>query len=432
MQSASTSGVNRAVVVIGRYQWLTLMSGFLGWAFDTMDLSLFTLVMVPSVSSLIHSTDFGVVTKIGAIILAVKLVCWGIGGILFGVVADRFGRAKTMAVTILVYSGFTGLSALAQSWPQLALLQALAGFGIGGEWSAGAALIAETWPERYRPSAMQVMQMAFAIGFFLAALNNLLLGPISWRWVYAAGMLPGVVSLIVLYFVPEPERWLKVRDSASVEQGTTSVSKAWATFSSIFDTGLLRNTLVGVLTASAMMIGCWGGLALLPNWIQQLVRASGGTNGVHVVSYAFMLMMLGAAVGYLSLIWITEALGRRGAYFVFALGSLAASIYLFLFIADLPALLHFMPVYGYFTIGGFGTFALYLPELFPTRVRATGQGFCWNFARSVTAIGPLSIGALIAVFGSLPYAASASTAAYVIGLVAIWFGPETKGVPLVD
>src|SRR5271156_5694676 len=180
------------------------------------------------------------------------------------------------------------------------------------------------------------------------------------------------------------------------------------------------------------MIGCWGGLTLLPSWIQQMVRFAGGTNGVQITSYAFMIMMVGAALGYATLIWTTEAWGRRWSYFVFNIASLVSSLYLFWFINDLNSLLCFMLVYGYFVIGGFGTFAVYLPELFPTRIRATGQGFCWNAARCATAIGPLIAGWLVAKVGSFPAAAAAVSFAYVVGAVAIWFGPETRGIPLED
>src|SRR5262249_46292502 len=150
------------------------------------------------------------IAQIGGYIMAIKLFCWGLGGILFGVVADRWGRARTMILTIMIYAVFTGLSGLAQSWIQLAVLQAFAGVGIGGEWAAGAALIAETWPEKQRSRAMQVMQMAFAFGFFAAALDNLVLGPISWRWVLVAGAVPAVLSLLIRRFIPEPERWVAV------------------------------------------------------------------------------------------------------------------------------------------------------------------------------------------------------------------------------
>jgi MFS family permease len=145
-----------------------------------------------------------------------------------------------------------------------------------------------------------------------------------------------------------------------------------------------------------------------------------------------MIMMIGAILGYTSLIFLTDAIGRRPSYFLFCLGSLLATLYLFLYIKDLNTVMWFMLVYGYFIIGGFGTFAAYLPELYPTRVRASGQGFCWNAARAVTGIGPLIGGILVGTFGSFPAAAASTSIFFVIGLVAIWFGPETRGVPLSD
>lgn len=424
-QSAAASSERQPISV----QWLALISGFLGWMFDSMDLNLFTLVLFPSVAELTGSTNPAQVAQYGGYIVAIKLFCWGIGGIFFGVVADRIGRTRTMVITILIYSIFTGLSGLAQSWTQLAVLQAIAGFGIGGEWAAGAALIAETWPEKSRARAMQVMQMAFAFGFFLAALDNLLLGPISWRWVLAAGAFPALIALAVRWYVPEPERWVRVRQDKSVASMT-----AMLTFSTIFSPELRRRTIVGFLVSAAMMIGSWGGLTLLPSWIQQLVRASGGgpAMGVQTISHAFMLMMVGAVLGYASLIFLCDAVGRRMSYFIFATGSLLVSLYLFTQVTDLGTLLWFMPVFGYFIIGGFGTFAAYLPELFPTRVRASGQGFCWNAARCVTAIGPLIGSVLVGTFGSFPAAAASTAVFYIVGMIAIWFGPETKGVPLSD
>lgn len=184
---------------LSRYQWLTLISAFLGWMFDSMDLNLFTLVLVPSVSQLMHTTDAAQISKIGSYIIAGKLLTWGIGGVLFGVAADRLGRSRVMAWTILIYATFTLLSAFAQTWTQLAAAQAMAGFGIGGEWAAGAALVAESWPERYRARAMQIMQMAFAFGFLAAALDNLLLGSLGWRWVLGMGAAPALVTILIRF-----------------------------------------------------------------------------------------------------------------------------------------------------------------------------------------------------------------------------------------
>jgi MFS family permease len=391
--------------------------------FDSMDLNLFTLVLVPCIRELAMTTDPVEVARIGGIVMAIKLFAWGIGGIVFGVAADRFGRARIMAITIAIYSIFTGLSATASSWEQLALYQALAGLGIGGEWAAGAALVAETWPARHRAKAIQIMQMAFAFGFFAAALNNLLLGPMGWRWVIAAGTVPVVLTIAIRRFVPEPELW---KDAAEVDRAraTGMLSKV----GEIFRPPLRRGTLVGVIVASSAMVGSWGGLTLLPNWIQQLTAAGASAlPGKDVVSYAFMLMMAGAVAGYLSLAFLAEHLGRRVCYFIFWTGALLVSVYLFSEVKTAERLLIWMPVYGYFVIGGFGTFATYLPELFPTRVRATGQGFCWNMARLITGLGPLSIGPLLQQFGSFAGVAAALSAFFVLGLVTIWFGPETRG-----
>ena len=140
-----------------------------------------------------------------------------------------------------------------------------------------------------------------------------------------------------------------------------------------------------------------------------------------------MLMMAGAVAGYLSLAFLAEHLGRRVCYFIFWTGALLVSVYLFSEVKTTERLLIWMPIYGYFVIGGFGTFATYLPELFPTRVRATGQGFCWNMARVVTGLGPLSIGPLLQQFGSFAGVAAALSAVFVLGLITIWFGPETRG-----
>jgi MFS family permease len=410
---------------LSRYQWLTLISAFLGWMFDSMDLNLFTLVLVPSVGSLLHTTDPAQISKIGSFIMSGKLLTWGLGGVLFGVAADRLGRSRVMAWTIFIYAAFTLLSAFARSWPELAIAQALAGFGIGGEWAAGAALVAESWPEKHRARAMQIMQMAFAFGFLAAALDNLLLGPFGWRWVLGMGAVPALITILIRRFVPEPERWVKVRDAVDSQS-------AVATFAGIFKPDLRRKTLVGVIVASAAMLGCWGGLTFLPSWIHQLVVAEGGSYAGATISYAFILMMLGAVLGYATLIWMLDALGRRVSYFIFSVGSLIASLVLFLAIDQLNDVLWFMPVYGYFTIGAFGTFAAYLPELFPTRVRATGQGFCWNMARALTSIGPLAGSVMVARFGSFPMASAFVSLLFIVGMIAIWFGPETKGIPLGD
>ena len=408
--------------------WVALVSACAAWMFDAMDLQIFTLVLFPSVSDLVGTPNPGVVAYTGGIIVGWKLLALGLGGIVFGIAADRIGRAKTMIVTVLIYSVFTGLSGLAQSWWQLAILQALAGIGIGGEWAAGAALVAESWPERTRARALVILQMCFAAGFFLAAAINLVIGPIGWRYVFAAGAVPALITLFVRVFVREPLRWIAVRDqrlSAGSADGTLT------SFLTLFAPGTRRRTMVGLLVAASMMIGAFAGATLLPVWIRGLVGADPRL-AVAATSQCFMLMNIGGVIGYLAVMWSGDGLGRRWSYFLMAIGCVAASLLMFTQIGTLADLLWFAPIYGFFVVGGFGTFAVYLPELFPTRNRATGQGFCWNAARIFTAAGPVATGAIVNAFGSAPAAGATVTAIYLVGLIAIWFGPETRGVPLQD
>lgn len=413
---------------VSPYLWLVLASAFLGWMFDAMDLNITSNILTPSIANLLHTSDPRAILRIGGLVVAIKLFAWGIGGVAFGVVTDRFGRARTMAITIGIYSVFTALSAAAPNWIFFAVCQALAGIGIGGEWSAGAALIAETWPERLRPRVMQFMQMAFAFGLILAGWITGLFGAFGWRWVLLAGGAPVLITILVRVFVKEPERWVKVHQEVESSAGLPSHPLA-----RIFAPDLRRSTIVGTLAGVAMMVGSWGGLTWIPSWVHQLLPIALAPNTSSYVSTAMMLVGVGSIFGYLTLMWLTNAIGRRWSYFVFCAGSLISSLYLFTSVHTLDAVIAFMPVWGYFCIGGFGTFAAYLPELFPTSARATGQGFCWNLARFFTGFGPIAGGALIAGSGgSFPAAARLVSYVFILGLIAIWFGPETKDKALTD
>ncbi len=317
-----------------------------------MDLTIFTIVLFPSVSELVNSTDPGLVAYTGGLILACKLLAWGLGGIAFGLMADCIGRAKTMMVTVLIYSVFTGLSGLAQTWWQLLIFQALAGAGIGGEWPAGAALVAETWPERTRQRALVGMQMSFAGGFFLAGILTFFIGPIGWRWVFAAGALPAFMAFPIRWFVPEPTRWTAVRNCGQQPARQGAPDKPVRIFLGIFAPDMRRRTLVGVLTAAAMMIGVWGTSSLLPIWIPQLVGSDQtAALATRATSMCFMLANVGGVLGFLVVMWMNDALGRRWSYFLVIVGCIATGLFAFTQIKTIEALLWFMPLYGFFGIG---------------------------------------------------------------------------------
>ncbi|MBV9816196.1 MAG: MFS transporter [Alphaproteobacteria bacterium] len=409
--------------------WIALSSAGLAWLFDAMDLQIFTLILFPSVSELIGSTDAGRIAGTGGVIIACKFFGWGSGGIAFGVIADHIGRARTMLVTVVIYSLFTALSGLAQTWWQLAAFQALAGVGMGGEWAAGAALVAETWPEQSRVRAMQLMQMCFALGFFAAAALNLLVGPYGWRWVFAAGAAPAPIIVLLRLCVPEPARWLAARNQRAAD---TRWSDPTATLRAIFAPDMRRRTIVAVLIALAMMAGSNSLAPLISPWVHQILPRDQQSAIGRTVSQFFMMMSIGGLVGYLGLMWPIARLPRRWVYAVIVVGSTTVALTQFISVTTVRQLLLFAPIYGFFAIGGFGFFAVYFPELFPTAIRATGQGFCWNMARSLAALGPLVAGALVGVMGSVPAAGRLIAFVYLVGFIAIWFGPETKGEPLQD
>ncbi|MFF0450711.1 MFS transporter [Streptomyces sp. NPDC004609] len=407
-----------------RYLWLVFASTFLGWAFDAMDLNLLTLMLTETIADLADTQDRGTIASIGGTIIALKLLAWGVGGIVFGMLTDRFGRARILGITVIIYALFTGLSAVSTSVWQLAVFQMLAGLGIGGEWAAGAALLAETWPDRLRPKIMQLMQMGFAAGFFLAALLALTVGPFGWRWVFAAGLVPILLTVVMRKFIREPDRWHTSRQSMPAGQSTLHTTRR------LLDRDLRKPTLIAVLLGIAMMVGSWGGLTWLPSWITEL--AGGPAHVGDSPSHAFMLLNAGAIAGYLALMFLSSVLGRRTMFALFCAGALVVSLVLFTQVDSLSGVMWMMPLYGFFVVGGFGIFAVYLPELFPTVVRATGQGLAWNFARVITAFGVLGSSAMVTALGSFPAAAAAVACVYVVGLVAVWFGPETAGRSLRD
>jgi MFS family permease len=406
--------------VLTRAAWVTLASAFFGWMFDAMDLQIFTVVMIPAVRELTGYTD-GRVLQIGGLIIAGKLLCWGLGGVLFGVLADKFGRTRIMIATILIYSIFTALSGLAQTWPQLLVLQMIAGLGIGGEWAAGAALVVETWPARHRAKAVQVMQLAFVFGLILASVLAIGLAGAGWRWILAAGATPALLALGLRVFTPESEAWKQTKAAAQAGGPQLGSLKA------IFSDKLARRTIVGSLIAMAMMIGSWGGSTLVPTLVQTLAQATSSAAITRQTGVAFMAVNAGAVLGYgaiLLAVWVWPRISRRWIYAFFCAGSLIATTLVFTRVDSMRSLHFALALFGFFAIGGFGIVALYLTELFPVHVRATGQGFAWNVARLFTALGPLFVTGSLAAYG-LSSVGTSIAIVFAIGLLAIGFGPET-------
>jgi len=417
---------------VTRYQWLVLLVAWLGWVFDSMDATIYALVLHPALHDLLSVQFPGGVSQeaigwYGGLIFSIFLIGWAVGGVAFGIAADRFGRMRTLVFTILLYALFTGMAALSVTWWQLAIYRFLTALGIGGEWAAGAALVAEVWPEEKRAKAAGLLQSAWAAGFLIAAIINLLMRGHGWRALFVVGIAPAAVALLARLWVKEPERWVKANELHR------HLGSTWSqTLVELFQPKLIRATLVGSGLAFVAVFGLWGAT----NWTPTLVRSlpdlqrAAPTALTGYVSYATITLNVGSLVGYLSFGPLGERCGRRAAFAIMCLGSLIMLPLTFLTPRSYAQVLLLLQFLGFFNNGIFSGFAVYLPELFPTAIRATGAGFCFNIGRVLASAGPFLTGFLVTALGGFGLAASAISLIYIVGLLILPFAPETKGKPL--
>ena len=401
------------------YQWRVLICACLGWALDIMDGYLYAIILFPAMSELLGTTESAVIGWYGGIVLSIFMIGWALGGLVFGPIADRYGRAKTMAITILFYAAFTGLCGIATSWEELAFYRFLTGLGIGGEWAAGAALIAESWPEKSRAKAAGIMQASGGIGFFLASMLYLLIGPHGWRWVFAFGVLPAIVAFYIRRSLDEPERWVRAK-------------RVGNPLPALFTTSVRRDVLVGTGLAVVATFGYQGAIQWVPSWISALLHVQGAKSVIPQVSLITTVLNTGGIVGCLCFPFLADRKGRKSALFVYFLGAFLSVPTTFLLVNEFSSAVLISPIMGFFAGGVFTGFAIYFPELFPTAIRATAQGFCYNFARFFSAAAPFLAGALISFHGAFAPAITIIGSIYFLGLIILIFARETKGQALPD
>jgi MFS family permease len=396
---------------VDKKAWRALFAAQLGWMLDAMDFLLFTFALLSI------QKDFGLSKAEITIPISAALIASAVGGIVFGRLADRIGRVRAMTFSILLYSGATAGMATAQNLWQLIAWRVLVGLGMGGEWSCGSVLVAETWPAKHRAKAMGIMQSGWAIGaLFAAGLSALVLERFGWRVLFLIGALPAVAAFFIRRNVEEPPLW----------QATKREPSRW---SEMFSPRYLRRTLLATLVASSVLVAYWGVTSWLPSFLATPV-ADGGA-GLTLTKGATWLIVLqvGAFLGYITFGWIADRIGRRPAFTLFMIGATAV-VPLFAFHARSAMTLLFIgPLVGYFAHGYFSLFGAMLAELFPTRIRASAQGFCYNFGRLISAAAPFAIGAFSTKYtlGSL---IAADAVFFALGGVLIWLLPETKGTEL--
>ncbi|MBI3697207.1 MAG: MFS transporter [Acidobacteria bacterium] len=406
-----------------RYQKVVLVVAWLGWIFDSMDATIYNLVLNPALRELLGSrASTENIGWYGGIILSIFLVGWAMGGVFFGILADRFGRARTLVITILIYAVFTGCAGLAHTWWELALYRFLTALGIGGEWAAGATLVAEVWPESLRVRGAGLLQSAWGAGYFLAAGLYWLFSAQNWRVMFFVGLAPALVALVARWKIKEPEKWKEAKAAGHSRPGLTE----------LFTTLHRRDTLVGAALAFVAVFGLWGATNWTPSLIRELLQGQqlGAEAMVKKVSYAVMSLNAGAIIGYFSFAPLAEWMGRRGAFLLMMVGATITLPMTFLVPDSYAMVLLTIPALGFFTNGIFSGFPIYLPELYPTRIRATGSGFCFNAGRVLAAGGPFVTGYLVTHLGTFARAASSIAVVYVVGMLVLLFARETKGQTL--
>ncbi len=377
---------------------------------DAMDFLLFTWAL----SSI--QQEFGLTSAIMGLLTSVALVAGAIGGVSFGALADRIGRVRAMTISILLYSLATAGLATSQSLWQLIAWRVLVGFGMGGEWSCGSVLVAETWPPERRGRAMGIMQSGWAIGAMIAAgLARMVLGPYGWRVLFLVGAFPALAAFFIRRGVEEPKVWRERKESVQLTE--------------IFGATLVQRTVLATAVASSVLVAYWSLTSWLPTFLASPIGKGGAGLSLAKGTSWVMILQVGAFFGYITFGWIADRIGRRLSFTLFMIGA-TVCVPLFAFGARSAwTLLLIGPLVGYFGHGYFSVFGAMLAELFPTRIRATAQGFCYNFGRVVSAAAPYTIGTAAAKFGlAIPLAASAVF--FGLGGALIWLLPETKGTSL--
>lgn len=477
---------------LNRYHWFVFAVASGAWFFDCLDQRLFSLARIPALASLMGKAGSDpVVQAFGKEVTAYFLIGWGIGGMIFGALGDKYGRSRMLTVTILIYSGFTGLSFFSRTALDFTICRFLTGLGVGGVFGLAVALIAETVPSGARAQSLGLLQVLSTVGnvgagFAMKGITSLekagtIQAGSGWRWMFLIGALPAVLVIFTGKYLREPDAWLKLKASGRLDQGGI-----FEPYRSLFAAARWRkNLIVGALIASTGVVGLWaiGEYAVdlqssvfktyfdskVPTELVQrvndlrlsvkgisatdteaLAKAAAETKGAEAKLnawtksqvddakfWAYLWQMLGAAVGMWIFTKVASAVSRR---FAFAGGFLAAMVVTFLVYWKMDSPLDaywMMPLMGAAQLSLFAGFAIYLPELFPSRLRSTGTSFCYNLGRFAAAAGAFYSAKLTEIFAksyAVPapyrYSAMVMCSIFLVGLVTLIFAPETRGLPL--
>jgi MFS family permease len=427
---------------LNRAQWKALVASNLGWTFDGFEVFALILTVGVALHQLLPASEYPRIPVYAGAVIAITVFGWGIGGMLGGVLADYIGRKRSMTLTILAYSLLTGLSALSWDWLSFAALRFLVGLAIGAEWATGASIMAELWPPNARGKGGAFLQAGYPIGSILASGVWLAIGtsgPGAWRYMYLIGVLPALITFWIRRNIPESPRWEQShqRRRAAYDrrrQGATLAGEDAAlvrfTLVDLFAEPAVRSRLFFAFVMSlSVTIGYWGVSTFVPSYVGS-VAASVGLVAQRWAALTGLVQNLGALAGFVAFGFLADAVGRKPTTTLFYLMCLILTPVVYLWVHEIHVLLLVFAVFGFFVQGIFSWMPIWLPELFPTRMRATAAGFIFNVPRLISAIAPLIAGTLIAGLGGYSKAATIIGLFYVLGLIAAPFLPETRGAPL--
>jgi MFS family permease len=402
--------------VTSSQKWLALWAAFFGFMLDAMDVLLYVFAIQT------FKEEFGLSNAQAGLVSSATLVASSFGGMAAGFLSDRIGRQKTLIYTILLYSFASGGTAFSNGLWQLIFWRALVGLGLGGEWSAGATLVAESWPAHQRARAVSLMQSGWAIGYMLAAaVSAFMLPRYGWRAMFLVGVLPALLTVVIRRKVADPEVYRNRREPPG----------RWT---ELFQGELGRRTIVATAVATAVLFAYWGLFTWLPGFLAAPASAGGAGFSIVKTSGWIFTMQIGAFFGYLNFGWLADRFGRRPAFAAYVLVAAALTpLY-----GTLPrwggewantGLLLLGPLVGFFGTGFFSLFGSMLAELYPTRLRGAGQGFVYNFGRGLSAMAPFLVGAAADRSG-LGIALILNSAFFLIGAALVFLLPETKNTDL--
>ena len=427
---------------LSREQWHVLLASNLGWLFDGFEFFALFVTVGFVLHQLLEPAQYAAIPRYAGYVLATTVFGWATGGVIGGVVSDYIGRKRTMILAVLAYSLTTGLSALAWDWVSFAVLRFLVGVGIGSEWATGASIVSELWPDHARGKGGGLLQCGAGLGGILASVVWLLIGstgPSAWRWMYLIGVLPALLTFWIRRRVPESPRWERsneqrraaraLRRSGAVLEGEHAVLTRFTVVDLFADRTIRRSLIASFLMMLSVTVAFWGVGTFIPTYVGS-VAAKNGLSAAEWSGLAGLVASLGGVAGFISLGFLADAVGRKPVTMLFYFMCLVLTPVVYLWDHHIYVLLTLVCVFGFFTQGIWAWAPIWLPELYPTRMRATAVAFTFNAPRFISCVGPIIVGGLIVTLGGYGRAATIVGSFFALGLLAAPFLPETRGKQL--